>query len=428
MSISALHDIFMANPAISTDTRKDLTGTIFFCIKGPNFDANSFAEIALNKGAAYVVSDDKSHLKKERILVVDDALKCLQELATFHREQFDFPVIGLTGSNGKTTNKELIHAVLSTKYSSFATKGNFNNHIGVPLTLLSIPLDADMAIIEMGANHQGEIKALCEICKPDFGLITNIGKAHLEGFGGVEGVIKGKKELYDFIGNNDGELFVNVDDELLMKLSTPISRTLFGTKVDGLIKGELLKKEGMISFQFSSQGKTSGEIQTKLVGDYNFTNFLAAACIGIRFKVRIEDIVLALSSYTPDNNRSQLTDTGKNKVILDAYNANPSSVHAALINFAQSPEKEKCVLLGQMMELGETSKMEHQEVINLLDELGLDSMLVGDYFKECDTLDFPVYSNVISLNEALQSSPLLGKLILVKGSRSVTMEKVLSTL
>lgn len=418
----------MANPAISTDSRKDLKGTVFFCLKGPNFDANAFAEMALDKGAAFVVSDDAAHRNKERILVVADALNCLQELAIYHRDKFDFPVIGLTGSNGKTTNKELIHAVLSKKYLSFATEGNFNNHIGVPLTLLSIPFDAEMAIIEMGANHQGEIRELCKICKPDFGMITNIGKAHLEGFGGVEGVIKGKKELYDFIENNDGELFVNMDDDLLMKLSDKISRTLFGTKEGGLIKGKLLNNKGTISFEFSSKGTTSGEIQTKLVGDYNFANFLAAACIGMRFNVDMDDIVLALASYTPDNNRSQLTDTGNNQVILDAYNANPTSVHAALINFSQSTEKEKCVLLGQMMELGETSKTEHQEVINLLKQLQLDAMLVGDYFKECNTDNFPVYSNVGELNKALSNSPLKGKLILVKGSRSVTMEKALSAL
>ncbi len=428
MDIPELYKIFSAYPSISTDTRKDPNGSIFFCLKGPNFDANTFAEQALKNGAALVVSDDTSYAGNDKIAIVDDVLICLQELASHHRDQFIFPVIGLTGSNGKTTNKELMLAVLSRKYNTFATKGNLNNHIGVPLTLLSIPLNAELALVEMGANHQGEIRDLCQISKPDYGLITNIGKAHLEGFGGIEGVIKGKKELYDFIQKNNGEVFVNADDALLMELSSEIKRHTYGKTHQAEVKGVLIKKGQLIAIQVSDTTHSSSIISTQLVGDYNFTNLLAAAAIGLHFEVTFDDIVIGLSGYQPDNNRSQLVDTGRNKLILDAYNANPSSVSAAITNFAESGTSSKTVLLGQMMELGDESIAEHQQIIDLLQQLNLDSMLVGKQFAACDLKGFSCFETVQELKVNLKKNPLTNRQILVKGSRSMTMEKVLEDL
>lgn len=428
MQISELHKLFLQYPMVSTDTRKDPTDSIFFCLKGPNFDANTFAEKAIEQGAAYVVSDDKNHEGKKNIIVVDDVLTCLQELAKYHRNQFNFPVIGLTGSNGKTTNKELMHAVLNKKYKTHATKGNLNNHIGVPLTLLSIPLDAEMAIVEMGANHQREIAALCEISQPDFGMITNIGKAHLEGFGGIEGVKKGKKELYDYIEKSKGELFVNADDNLLMELSAQFSRYTYGTTDNAEVKGTLIKKGQLVAFQYSKGDYVSTIIATQLVGHYNFTNLLAATAIGLHFEVSHEDIATALSSYQPDNNRSQLVDTGKNKVVMDAYNANPSSVKAAIENFAESGTDGKIVLLGHMMELGDESQAEHQRIIDLINSLGLEAIFVGKLFTACDLHSNKYFETSEELKDFLEREPSTDRQILIKGSRSVAMEKVLSAL
>ncbi len=423
MEIESLYEIYRNTPRVTTDTRSDVSGSIFFCLKGPNFDANTFAKNALQKGAVHVVADDKALRGDDNITVVDDVLTTLQNLASHHRKQFNFPVIGLTGSNGKTTNKELIAAVLSKKYKTCFTKGNLNNHIGVPLTLLSIPLTAEIAVIEMGANAQGEIRDLSKICNPDFGMITNIGKAHLEGFGGIEGVKKGKSELYAHIKNKGGKLFVNGDDDVLMELSTGMSRTLFGSGEDFFCSGEIIKKQPYISFQFEFDNEQSGEVQTRLVGSYNFSNLMAAACIGCYFKIPVREISIALSEYRPNNNRSEMIDTGKNKLILDAYNANPSSMELALKNFAEMEHEPKLALIGHMLELGADSDLEHQNLINLLSDLNLKAILVGKNFSSCNKKGFHYCETPEDLKIWLQTNPVENHLIIAKGSRLVAMEK-----
>lgn len=423
MEIQDLYKIYLDTPRVTTDTRKEVKNTIFFCLKGPNFDANSFAITALERGAAHVVADDPQLKDNPNITVVDDALTSLQRLALHHRDQFTFPVIGLTGSNGKTTNKELIAAVLSQKYRTYFTHGNLNNHIGVPLTLLSIPLDAEMAVIEMGANAQGEIRDLSNISDPDFGMITNIGKAHLEGFGGIEGVKKGKSELYKHIRKKNAKLFVNGDDALLVELSEGIERKIFGSQSNFYCSGSIVKRKPFISFEFERNGHSSGEIQTQLVGAYNFSNLMAAACIGCYFDVSIGAISSALSEYKPSNNRSEMVDTGKNQLILDAYNANPSSMELAMSNFAEMDHEPKLALVGHMLELGEESQAEHQKLVDHLSELKLKTILVGSNFAECNKKGFHYCETPEALMKWLKANPIENHLIIAKGSRMVAMEK-----
>lgn len=423
-----LYQTFLSNPRVSTDTRKDPKNTIFFCLKGPNFDANSFAEEALKKGAVAVVSDADFNRQKENVMVVDDALQALQQLAIRYRTSFKFPVLGLTGSNGKTTNKELIAAVLSRKYKTAFTSGNLNNHIGVPLSILSVPRDAEIAVIEMGANHVGEIAALSKISDPDFGMITNIGKAHLEGFGGIEGVKKGKSELYNHIAAKSGKVFVNGDDPVLMDLSSRLERILFGTNSDHFITGRIEPSQDHLAFSYSQDGFSSKTIQTQLVGEYNFYNMLAAVCIGRYFEVEHDAIAEALAAYTPSNNRSQLTKTENNTLILDAYNANPTSMKAAVENLARFKNSKKLALLGQMLELGEDAADEHQKLIDQLRSLEIPAMLVGDIFASCDYGDYPVFESSEALAAELEKNPIKKAAILVKGSRSIQMEKVIDKL
>jgi UDP-N-acetylmuramoyl-tripeptide--D-alanyl-D-alanine ligase len=312
MEIEELYRLYRRSQGVSTDTRADLDNRLFFCLKGPNFDANEFVQEALEKGALAVISDDVKHRGKEGVIVVNNSLEALQELAIRHRKSFSFPVFGLTGSNGKTTNKELIHAVLAKKYRTYATKGNLNNHIGVPLTILDIGDDAEFAVIEMGANHQGEIRELSKISDPDYGMITNIGKAHLEGFGGLEGVKKGKKELFDHIRAKGAKLFVNGDDQVLMEISEGIERTLFGSDTSFFVSGKIERSTPTLSFSFQFEGYRSPEVITKLTGDYNFNNLMAAVCLGKYFGVENTDIEAALADYTPTNNRSQIQKTENN--------------------------------------------------------------------------------------------------------------------
>ena len=423
MEIQDLYKIYLETPRVTTDTRKEVKNAIFFCLKGPNFDANSFALTALERGATHVVADDSQLVDEANITVVDDVLTVLQKLAHHHREQFKFPVIGLTGSNGKTTNKELIAAVLSRKYQTYFTHGNLNNHIGVPLTLLSIPLEAEMAVIEMGANAQGEIRDLSKISDPDYGMITNIGKAHLEGFGGIEGVKKGKSELYKHIKAKNAKLFVNGDDDVLMELSEGIERTLFGSQQKFYSSGAVLKRKPFISFEFEYNGHSSGEIQTQLVGAYNFSNLMAAACIGCYFDVSIEEITFALSAYKPSNNRSEMVDTGKNKLILDAYNANPSSMELAMSNFAEMDHEPKLALIGHMLELGKESQAEHQKLVDHLSDLKLKTILVGSNFAECNKKGFHYCETPEELMKWLKANPIENHLVIAKGSRMVAMEK-----
>ena len=427
--ISELYTIYQRHPRVITDTRQELTDSIFFCLKGPNFDANTFAEEAIGKGAVLVVSDSAANTGNAKIMVVPNVLETLQALASHHRKLFTFPVIGLTGSNGKTTNKELIAAVLSLRYRTHFTEGNLNNHIGVPLTLLGIPLDCEMAVIEMGANHIGEIQELCAISQPDFGMITNIGKAHLEGFGSAEGVIKGKKELFDYIGKNGGKVFVNGDDKLLSDLSKNLNRIVFGKNEEGyFVEGSIIQSTPFISFRFNTNNETSKEIKTNLVGGYNFFNLLAAACIGIYFEVSMSEIEQALENYVPTNNRSQWLSTESNQIILDAYNANPSSMEAALENLHNQKSSSKLALLGEMRELGDTAKEEHQLLINKIHNFGIDAILVGNGYKHCDKKDFRWYENSTDLIDFLKNNPIKNSLILLKGSRAVAMEKVVDFL
>ncbi len=433
--IEKLYSYFLKNPTISTDTRDIKKGSIFFALKGDNFNGNKFAEQALNLGCSLAVIDEAEYKLDDRFFLVDDVLANLQHLANFHRKQLNIPIIGITGSNGKTTSKELVNAVLSQKYKVQATKGNLNNHIGVPLTLLSISNEHEMAIIEMGANHQKEIEQLCAIAEPNFGMITNIGKAHLEGFGGYEGVIKTKKELYDFIKINGGTLFVNADNELLNNLSEGIDKIKFGTSKNADFKGIITDCNPFVKFKFKSKNdiKQIDEkqiIATQLIGNYNFENMLAAACIGNYFKLTDDEIKRGIENYTPSNNRSQVMQTKNNLLLLDAYNANPSSMRAAIENFAQINQPNKMAILGDMLELGEESKNEHDAIVSLLKEKNiLNTLLVGPHFKESGKMmNAKTFLNSDAVIEYLKQHSILNSTILIKGSRGIKLEKLVEFL
>ncbi|MDX9906313.1 MAG: UDP-N-acetylmuramoyl-tripeptide--D-alanyl-D-alanine ligase, partial [Bacteroidales bacterium] len=347
-SAEEIYALFQKYPGISTDSRDIRPGNLFFAIRGANFDGNRFANDALNIGAAYAIVDDPASVSNDRSILVEDVLGTLQEIARIHRSGIKAKVIGITGSNGKTTTKELIARVLSAGFNTLSTKGNLNNHIGVPLTILSITPDTEFAIVEMGANHPGEIAALCQIVRPDYGIITNIGKAHLEGFGSFEGVIRAKSELYDFLRNTGGIALVNQDDPLLMKLSAGLQTINYGSGKDARCNGQIIKQTPFLSLEWSA-GNKSGTTVTKLTGAYNFGNILAAICTGVTFGIEPQSIDDAVSAYVPDNNRSQWLKTRFNTLILDAYNANPSSMSAALMNFDTLEGKSKAAILGDMM-------------------------------------------------------------------------------
>ena len=361
-TIANLHSLFLECSSVSTDTRKIEKNSLFVALKGDNFDANTFAKEALEKGAKYVVIDNPTYLIDNRTLLVKDSLIALQELAKYHRTFLGLPIIALTGSNGKTTTKELIHAVLSKKYNTLATIGNLNNHIGVPLTLLRFTKETEIGIVEMGANHQKEIEFLCKIAQPDYGYITNFGKAHLEGFGGVEGVIKGKSEMYDYLKGNNKMVFVNVDDSIQKEKFTNIKRFSFSLNDSTAdVKISTIEANPMVKIIFNNQ-----TIQSHLIGIYNANNINAAITIGNYFKVSDELIKEAIENYIPENNRSQLILKNGNEIILDAYNANPSSMAAAIANFIQLEKKNKIAILGDMFELGEESHNEHEKIVDLL--------------------------------------------------------------
>lgn len=428
MDIADLYVLYKRARKICTDTRSDVEGAIFFCLKGPNFDANAFAEKALEQGALHVVADDPTLEGKENITVTADALRTLQELARHHRARLKCPVIGLTGSNGKTTNKELIAAVLEKKYAVTYTRGNLNNHIGVPLTLLSVPDEAEMAVIEMGANHQGEIKALAEIARPDFGMITNIGKAHLEGFGGLEGVRKGKGELFDFLRKiPDHRVFLNADDPVLTDMARGMNAVTFGTGEGTYVTGQPIS--GVNAGLRYRQGEfESEEIVTELVGGFNFANILAAVCIGRYFGVGHAAVKEALEAYRPSQNRSQSVKTERNTLILDAYNANPSSMAFAVAHFAERPETNKLAILGQMHELGDSSDEEHAALVDKVRKLGLKAFFVGPLFRAADTSGFLCFDQTAELLAHLQNNPLRNHTVLLKGSRLVALEKAAEVL
>jgi len=423
MNIEEIYKIYRQYPSIQTDSRKIEKDDIFFALKGPNFNGNQFAEQALNAGAAYVVADEFVGVEDERIIHVNDVLKTLQQVAKFHREQFSIPFIAITGSNGKTTTKELLHAVLSTTYKTYTTKGNLNNHIGIPLTILKIKGDAEIAVIEMGANHQHEIEGYCQYAEPTHGLITNIGKAHLEGFGGEEGVKKGKGELFDYLKKNNGTIFVNTDDVAVFDLSKPISNLIFyGSKSEDA-NGIIVQNDPFIEIKI--EDKNPFTIQTNLVGSYNLANVLAAVCVGKYFKIDVAKIKNAIENYYPSNSRSQLIRKDSNSIILDAYNANPGSMKAAIENFAKMKGDKKILLLGSMMELGTDSRKEHEAIISLIGQHKWNAVvLVGKNFNEIKN-NYINFENAEQAKGWLKDQKFENAQLLIKGSRSMQMEKVL---
>ena len=428
MLIEELYKIYLQNLSVQTDTRSLQPGDLFFALKGPNFNGNSFAEKAIAAGASYVVIDEKVPMDTGieipgKTILVDDVLTTLQQLATHHRKQFSFPILAITGSNGKTTTKELIHAVLSTTFNTCTTDGNLNNHIGIPLTLLKIKKDAEIAVIEMGANHQKEIESYCRIVLPTHGLITNCGKAHLEGFGGVEGVKKGKGELFDYLRNNNGHAFVMWDYDYLQEMSKGIStRIKYGTQ-EAEVSGIAIDNKTYLTVKMLAG--LSAIIKTQLVGDYNLPNVLAAVAVGKYFKVNDEKIVSAIENYSPSNSRSQLVVKKSNSFILDAYNANPSSMKLAIENFAKSPGTNKVLALGAMAELGDESMQEHEDIINLIKKYSWKAvLLVGEDFLKIDH-PFHSFENSAQVKEWLKEKQFENTHFLIKGSRSIQMEKAI---
>ena len=423
-TIANLHSLFLECSSVSTDTRKIEKNSLFVALKGDNFDANTFAKEALEKGAKYVVIDNPTYLIDNRTLLVKDSLIALQELAKYHRTFLGLPIIALTGSNGKTTTKELIHAVLSKKYNTLATIGNLNNHIGVPLTLLRFTKETEIGIIEMGANHQKEIEFLCQIAQPDYGYITNFGKAHLEGFGGVEGVIKGKSEMYDYLRGNNKMVFVNVDDSIQKEKSTNIKRFSFSLNDSTAdVKISTIEANPMVKIIFNNQ-----TVQSHLIGIYNANNINAAITIGNYFKVSDELIKEAIENYIPENNRSQLILKNGNEIILDAYNANPSSMAAAIANFIQLEKKNKIAILGDMFELGEESHNEHEKIVDLLiNETSISTYFIGKdfYANQTSNTHLKFFENFENFAAFLKTNLPNNNLLLIKGSRGMALEKTL---
>ncbi len=420
MNIIELYEIYKQYPSVQTDTRKLKKDDLFFALKGPNFNANVFAETAIHNGAAYAIIDEAKYNTHTQMILVDNVLETLQQLAFYHRNQFDIPFIAITGSNGKTTTKELIHAVLSSTYKTYTTIGNLNNHIGIPLTLLSIQKDAELAVIEMGANHIGEIASYCTYALPGYGLITNVGKAHLEGFGGYEGVKRGKGELYDHLRTTNGTAFIMNDYDYLIEMSKGIKNIVtYGTSNADTI-GHIIQSEPFL--QISADGMT---INTQLVGSYNLPNVLAAIALGKYFKVSKADIQKALEGYSPTNSRSQLIEKNGNKIILDAYNANPSSMKAAIENFARIPAANKILILGAMAELGQESINEHQAIVDLIQQYEWNDVVVvgGDFLKIPSP--FQTFNNAGEAATWFRSRHFSDSYFLIKGSRSMQMEKVI---
>lgn len=426
MDIKELYKLYLQHPSIKTDTRKLENGDLFFALKGPNFNGNHFAIQALNAGAAYVIADENLNFSDDRIIKIPDALLTLQQLAKHHRKQFNIPFIAITGSNGKTTTKELVHQVLSASYKTYTTEGNLNNHIGVPLTILKIKTDADIAVIEMGANHQTEIEGYCSYAMPTHGLITNCGKAHLEGFGSEEGVRKGKGELFDFLKENNGTAFVNGDDRYIKEMSNGIKNIITYGTLEGSVTGRAVSNSSLLEVEIM-KGTGIRSIKTQLVGQYNLLNVLASVAIGKHFKIAEEKIKVAIENYTPSNSRSQLITLGTNKIILDAYNANPTSMKAAIENFAQMPGTNKILFIGSMMELGNESKKEHEELIKLIEKYKWSNViLVGNHFKKTNHSYF-YFDDTIKAKAWLNNQQLENSQILIKGSRSMEMEKIVET-
>lgn len=428
ISIEHLYSVYQKHRNISTDSRQIKSGCLFFALKGDNFDGNKYADIALKAGASFAVIDDATYTGTKTLLV-NNVLETLQQLALFHRRKFNIPVIAITGSNGKTTTKELVYSVLSQQYHVTATKGNLNNHIGVPITLLNMTDETQVAIIEMGANHQLEIESYCKIAEPTHGLITNIGKAHLGGFGGQEGVIKAKSELYSWLRNSSGRAFVNARSPLLMELTAAgMNRTLYGNQEGIETFGKVLENTMVLKLDWLTENETI-RIETNLVGNYNFENVMAAISIGSFFKISSTNIKTALGNYVPSNSRSQSMKTANNWLILDAYNANPSSMQVAIENFRQLKADKKMLILGDMLELGNESPAEHIAIVNYIEKSGFDMVvLVGADFTKAAKERFICFPSSSEAFIWLQDQKIKGFSILVKGSRGIKMERVLEAL
>ena len=423
MSIIDLYDLFIHNPQITTDSRNCPKGSIYFALKGDKFDGNQYAGKALASGCVYAVIDNPDYYIGERTILVDNVLKTLQQLAHHHRKVLGLPIIGITGTNGKTTTKELLAAVLSTKFNLLYTEGNFNNHIGVPLTLLRLTHDHEMAVIEMGASHPGDIKELVDIVHPNYGIITNVGRAHLEGFGSFEGVIRTKGELYDYIRRSKGKIFIKKENEYLQSIAKGIEQITYGNGDDAFASGQVVSCDPFLVFNWKQQGKLH-TVETHIIGSYNLDNVLAAVAVGRFFKIPAERISRAIAAYEPTNNRSQFKKTDNNELIIDAYNANPSSMKVALDNFITMPVQPKAIILGDMRELGPTSDELHAEVVAQIKKGQFDKVfLCGEHFSKVGK-EFSPFATTEAMVEELRKQPLKGYHILIKGSHSMGLEKL----
>jgi UDP-N-acetylmuramoyl-tripeptide--D-alanyl-D-alanine ligase len=414
---------------ICTDTRKINPGSLFLALKGENFDGNRFVADALQQGCLGAITSDSSFINNPNVFYVDDTLKTLQDLAHYHRKKFSFPVIGIGGSNGKTTHKELMHVVLSKKFKTAATKGNLNNHIGVPLTLLNVDIkNTEMLILEMGANHQGEYEELCRIAEPDFGLLTNIGRDHLEGFGGLEGVKKGNGELYDYIRKNKKKIFLNTSDAVLLEMAEGIEYIGYGEGNASLVSGDVVEEDPLIIRWKKRGGTDAFTIKTNFIGKHYLPNLLSAICAGVYWEVPNEDINEAISQYVPSMNRSQKVRTEKNELLLDAYNANPDSMEAAIRSFIGGKTKNKWMILGDMFELGTYSADEHQRICNILKENHFSNViLVGEEFYQTRS-EFLKFKTTEECKMYLKHHPFENKYILLKGSRGMQLERLIEVL
>lgn len=424
-TIHTLHSRFLECSGVSIDTRNIQSNNIFFCLNGQNFNANQFAKQALELGAKYVVVDDPNYFDSshQSYILVHNALESLQELAKFHREYTQTPLIALTGSNGKTTTKELIQAVMSKKFKTIATIGNLNNHIGVPLTLLRLQKDTEFGIIEMGANHQKEIAFLCDIAKPNYGYITNFGKAHLEGFGGIEGVIRGKSEMYDYLIKNNKTGIINLDDNIQAERAKQLKHVSFGfTSPNAQYLFDSNNENEQITINYQSH-----KISTHLSGKYNLPNLAAAITIGLHFGIPIHAIQSAIEEYIPTNNRSQWTKFGSNEILMDAYNANPSSMKVSIENFASLNKGNKIMILGDMFELGEYAKKEHQNIIDLALQTGIKTYFIGNIFYELQTSTkhFTFFKSFEDFQNQFNIHTLENQTLLIKGSRGMALERII---
>lgn len=423
--IQELHQLFLKNPHVCTDTRKIVKDGIFFALKGASFNGNEFAAQALEQGCAYAVIDEEKYAVNDRTILVSDVLSALQSLAKYHRKYWNKTIVALTGSNGKTTTKELIHAVLKQHYNVLATTGNLNNHIGVPLTLLQLRPEHKMAIVEMGANHQKEIELLCSIALPDYGLITNVGKAHLEGFGGEEGVLKGKGEMYDYIRSSKGKIFINSNDEKLNSIASGLSVITYGLSEKNNVYGKIIDDADFVKVELHIDDEVL-LINSNLTGAYNLSNILCAAAVGKEFGVSADKIKKGIESYYPDNNRSQVVKTNKNTLILDAYNANPSSMVAALENLQRIKAENKYFILGEMREMGDYAKDEHLSILQKAVATGIKGAFVGmEFFALKDKFEpYLFFKNAEEAKHYFKKNTIEHSTILIKGSRGIKLEIV----